>query len=191
MAERANIYRHVVLFKFKDTASAETVAAIERRFPGVLRHPALRHGLRVGPELQPGGPRPRLHPLLHRDLRRSGGTRPVPAASRPSGLCRAAGSTPTWTRCAWSTSPRRTDAGGGTPPYSHSTSMQPQRHGDHRHGGAERDDVGGERLAGAEAGGDQPGVDPGRAGRGDDQRLGPDRRQVDRPSPAPRRRSPA
>ena len=32
MAERANVYRHVVLFKFKDTASAETVAAIENAF---------------------------------------------------------------------------------------------------------------------------------------------------------------
>ncbi len=32
MPKRANVYRHVVLFKFKDTASAETVAAIEDAF---------------------------------------------------------------------------------------------------------------------------------------------------------------
>lgn len=32
MPKRANVYRHVVLFKFKDTASTETVAAIEDAF---------------------------------------------------------------------------------------------------------------------------------------------------------------
>ena len=32
MTERSNVYRHVVLFKFKDTASAETVAGIEGAF---------------------------------------------------------------------------------------------------------------------------------------------------------------
>ena len=32
MAERANTYRHVVLFKFKEAASAETVAAIDDAF---------------------------------------------------------------------------------------------------------------------------------------------------------------
>ena len=32
MTERANVYRHVVLFKFKDSATAETVAAIEGAF---------------------------------------------------------------------------------------------------------------------------------------------------------------
>lgn len=32
MGERANTYRHVVLFKFKETASAKTIAAIEDAF---------------------------------------------------------------------------------------------------------------------------------------------------------------
>ena len=32
MTERANTYRHVVLFKFKDTATPETVAGIEDAF---------------------------------------------------------------------------------------------------------------------------------------------------------------
>ena len=32
MSERANVYRHVVLFKFKETVSAGTVAGIEGAF---------------------------------------------------------------------------------------------------------------------------------------------------------------
>ncbi len=32
MAQRANVYRHVVLFKFKDATSAATVAGIEDAF---------------------------------------------------------------------------------------------------------------------------------------------------------------
>ena len=59
----------------------------------------------MGPQLQPRRTERGLHPLLHRLLRRAGGTRRLSAASRPPRFLPDAGSTPISRRCASSISP--------------------------------------------------------------------------------------
>ena len=89
MAERANTYRHVVLFKFKDTASAETVAGIEDAFRAFCASLPFVTDFEWGLNSSPEGLNEGFTHCFIVTFAAAGGTRPVPAASRPSGLHRA------------------------------------------------------------------------------------------------------
>jgi hypothetical protein len=55
MSERASVYRHVVLFKFKESTSAATVAGIERAFRDFCAALSFVTGLEWGRNSSPEG----------------------------------------------------------------------------------------------------------------------------------------
>ena len=55
MANRADLYRHVVLFKFRDSASAETVVGIESAFRALCAGLLFVNGLEWGRNSSPEG----------------------------------------------------------------------------------------------------------------------------------------
>jgi hypothetical protein len=55
MAKRADLYRHVVLFKFRESASAETVIGIESAFRALCAELPFVNGLEWGRNSSPEG----------------------------------------------------------------------------------------------------------------------------------------
>ena len=54
MSESSNMYKHVVLFKFFDKTSPETMRAIETAFHDLCARLPFVTGFEWGPQFQPG-----------------------------------------------------------------------------------------------------------------------------------------